>query len=647
MKRPLMLTSLLFFFFFLKATEIQDLRILLNSQINNKTIDIPKGTYLLDLTNGKNAFVFSAKKDITINGNGSTIICNRQNQAFQFTNCENVVFSNFIVEYDPPCASQGTIVEMSADKKTWTVELHQGYPTTGIQTDRILVYDKENKELKQNFTTISTPHISTISTSPTTKLQFTINNTATNPVVVGDYVSFSVYAEGNTQAHTFIITSCKNMKFENVTVYDSNCFSFLEYDGEKNHYYRCVVTRKLNDPKYPVDRLRAGIADAFHSKYATIGPIIEECKLEYTGDDCIAINGNFYPVYETNASEKSISFLTKSSNLSDVYVKTDDRFVCVNNNGAIRGRSTVVGVSTTSPTLAQRNAAFAKLVSVIDAESFTYGVKVKLDTWIDGSDAGDVIYSEDRIGSGFKVLRDTVGGNRSRAILIKSAEGIIEGCEIKNSAMSGIALAPEFNWMEAGCPKSIIVRNNTIDNCMFDSNMAWTSQFAALVVVSQAPNGSFAPAGSINNISIYGNRITNCPFPAIGITSTDGVYFANNSMIKSSWDRNHGSNFGVTNNKDLYRVNVSNFSTTIDVNPPAGLDNRQIEESFLYIADGKIYLKDMDNVVVRKFELYNLSGKCMFSTTNNILDVQHLPKGVYVMKILLSNNQLITNKYIL
>ena len=315
------------------------------------------------MTNGKYAYIFSNKKNITIDGNGSTIICNRQNQAFQFSNCENVTFKNFVVEYDPPCASQGTIVEMSADKRTWTVELHENYPTTGIQNDRILVYDKENRELKQNFTTISASGMTTQTVGTSTRLKFTSSwsNTATNPVVVGDYVSFSVVAEGNIQAHTFIISSCKYMRFENVTVYDSNSFSFLEYDGLQNHYYRCIVTRKLNDPKYPQDRLRAGIADAFHSKYAEIGPILEECRLEYTGDDCIAINGNFYPVYETNAIDNTVSFLTTANSLANVYVRANDKFVCVNNDGTIRGRAVVTNVSLAYPTQAQRDATFAKL----------------------------------------------------------------------------------------------------------------------------------------------------------------------------------------------------------------------------------------------------------------------------------------------
>lgn len=636
MKKKLLILVLCSSALFCKAAGEPDLRRLLDSQINNSVIDIPKGTYLLDLTTS-GAYIFSNKKNVIINGNGSTIICNKQNQAFDFRNCENVTFSNLFIEYDPPCASQGTITQLSADKRTWTVQLHLGYPTEGLDLGRILAYGKNTRELKQNMSTLSTQAITKISDNPAT-VRFQLDgwtNPDKNPIETGDFVSFSVYAPGNTQAHTIIITSCKHMKFDNIVVYDSNCFSFLEYDGVQNHYYRCKVTRKLNDPKYPVDRLRSGIADAFHSKFATIGPIIEECTLEYSGDDCIAINGNFYPVYETNKSEKSISFLTTSNSLSGVYVRKDDRFVCVNNDGSIRGRSAVASISTSNVSAQQRAATFAKLSQVTGAENYTYGVKVYLDTWIEGSATGDVIYSDDRIGAGFKVLRNTVGGNRSRAILIKSSEGMIEGNIIRNSAMSGIAIAPEFYWMEGGCPNNVIIRKNTITNCMFDSDMDWTSQFAALVVVSQAPNGQFAPSGSLNNISIYDNTITDCPFPGVGITSTDGVYFANNTMTESSWKRNHGRSFGVKNTQDLYRVNVTRFSSTVDVNSLADTPSDNQDNS-IYMTNGSIHfpiLKDGDHA---QFDLYDLMGKKLISRSVNPgqdITADFLQQGIYLATI--------------
>ena len=615
------------------ADELLNLRSVLDSQKSSQLINVPKGEYVLDLQNGKNAYVFYNLKGVTIEGNGSTIICNRQNQAFQFTSCQDVTFRNFIIDYDPPCTSQGTIVELSNDKKTLTVELHRGYPLEGITLSGKLLMFGKDRELIKNFQDVSALTYEVLSREPVVKIRFTLNiNLSPDriPLEVGDFVSFDVKAEGNTQAHTFIISECEHMNFENITVYDSNCFSFFETAGNSNRYYRCVVTRRLGDPRFEVDRLRAGSADCFHSKFATVGPTVEECRFEYTGDDCIAINGHFYPVYNANPQEKWLCYLTSAGTMSENYVRAGDELVCVNNDGSIRGKAIVRSVVRTTPSVADREATFAKLTAVTGSETYVYGVKAYLDSWIDGVAMGDVVYSNDRIGRGFKVLRDTVGGNRSRGILLKSSEGVVDGCVVRNTAMSGIALAPEFYWMEAGCPSNVVIRNNTVENCMYHADMG-TSQFAALVCVSQAPNGQFAPAGSLNDISIYNNKITGCPFPAVGLTSIDGVYFADNTIEKGDFDRNHGSNFGVQNNRDLYRVNIANFSTTEDVNsvPSAEVDERykvEMRDGYLMVSSNELRNLSLN--------VYDFFGRCVLSGfSTGPVYVGALPQGAYILRI--------------
>ncbi|MEI7504490.1 MAG: hypothetical protein WCJ61_14520, partial [Paludibacter sp.] len=127
-----------------------DLRTILNNQSSNAIINVPKGTYTLDLiSNG--AYMFSNKKNVTINGNGSTIICNRQKQCFAFTSCENVVFNNFYIEYDPPCCTQGTINTISTDKKTWDITIHDGYPVDSVKETKAQVFGQTTLELVKNF----------------------------------------------------------------------------------------------------------------------------------------------------------------------------------------------------------------------------------------------------------------------------------------------------------------------------------------------------------------------------------------------------------------------------------------------------------------------------------------------------------------
>ena len=316
-----------------------DLRAVLDAQKGNDcVIDIPKGTYVLDLKDGKGPYVFSYRKNVKIKGNGSTIICNFQNQAFSFDHCENMTFSDLIIDYDPPCSTQGTILSMSDDAKTLQVEIHEGYPMINPETeqDRVHIFDKDTRELVWDF--YSNQITDPIKFLDGRKIEINLAMPKIGVYKVGDYIVFNNIPKGYKR-HCMILNYCKNMTMSNVTMYDAPQFHFAEHYCENTHYYRCVIDRKKNDPRFPIDRLRPGIADGIHSKHATIGPTIEECTLLYLNDDPIAINGNFYPVSSVDADYKQLYVLTRDGSLGDFMLKQDENLVAVSNGGVIQGSS--------------------------------------------------------------------------------------------------------------------------------------------------------------------------------------------------------------------------------------------------------------------------------------------------------------------
>jgi len=608
-----------------------DLRTILNSQSANSVINVPKGTYTLDLiSNG--AYSFSNKKNVTINGNGSTIICNMQNQCFSFTSCENVVFNNFYIEYDPPCCTQGTINTISTDKKTWDITIHDGYPVDNVTGNKVQVFGQSTLELVKNSGDI---YGITVSKTGTRTFRLTGMSDKNSVVQIGDYVVLDVVATGtNIPAHGITLNACKNMSLDSITMYDSNCFSFYEYDCEKTHYYRCGVTRKPYDSKYTIQRLRAGCADGIHSKFAKIGPIIEECKVEYNGDDCIAVNGNFYPVYDINAASKSIYMLCSSSNLSDFKIGVGDSIVCVNNDGSIRGKGVAKAITTasTAPTTAQLTACYAKLGS--QRSQWTNGMVVTIDNWITGMAISDIYYSMNRSGAGFKVINNQVGHNRSRAILIKSSNGVINGNTVVGSAMSGIAVAPEFYWMEGGCPSNIEIGNNTIRNCMYNASMTGQSQAGALVVVSAAPQGGFSPAGGLKTYNIHDNIIDGCPRPCVVLTSIDGVNYYNNTTTPDlTMTRTHGSSLGVLNTKDFWKINVVNFAT---INTDVRETKINSENLIHFDKNGTISITGMQDGETAQLLVFDLPGRMLLNkkvSTAEKITLSNVNKGIYLISI--------------
>lgn len=625
------------------AEEYLDFHQIVRPQVaNNKTITLEKDAkYLLDIKNVGSFYILNLK-NLVIDGNGSTIICNKQQLAFFLRDCENVTLTNFKIEYDPPCSTQGTITKITNDR-TFEVQIHDGYPIPdrSIKQDRIEIYDKENKELIRNYhTTYATTNLAIDEVNR--KVSFTIANPKAGVYSEGDFITLNNVPEG-LPPHCFELSGCKNTKFDNITIYDSPHFSILEYDCDNSHYFRCTIDRKTNVPGRE-DRLRSGMADGINSNGALKGPKIEECIIRYNGDDCIAISGTLYPVYKSNQARKRIYFLTNGVNSTNVNFKVGDEVICMANDGSVRKRAKVTDVADapSAPTEEERKACFAKLPNILNSSTFTTGVSIQIDEWIDGSDSGDLIYSNDRIGNGFEIINSEIGHNRSRGLLIKSGEGKIMNNHVWGSAMSGLALCPEIYWMGAGLAYNVEISNNTIENCMFDATMRDTHQSAAFVVMSEAPCGGYAPASAMDNIRIHRNQIIGCPNPSVVITSVGTGYFYQNTINPDlSMIRQHGADHGIDNSLDYQEINVGIIHKDQD---PTGIDSHfdtAAANSFYVDQNNNLCLSGNLNDDLIMLSIHSIDGKQLSSESYNQesfpLSLNHLQSGLYVIRITCNN----------
>lgn len=627
-----------------------DLRAVLDAQKGKSVIDIPKGTYLLDLTNNIGPYAFSNLKDVTVNGNGSTIICNYQKQAFSIDHCENFTIKDLIIDYDPPCSTQGTVVSMTGDAKTLEIEMHEGYPLPDPETeqDRVHFFDPETMELIWNlYSNQITEPIEYLSDR---RIRVKLAMPKPNTYGVGDYIVLNNIP--NTYVgHMIISNYCKNLTFSNVTAYDSPQFFFGEHYCENSHYYRCVIDRRRNDPKYPIDQLRAGIADGIHSKHATIGPTIEECTIQYITDDPVAINGNFYPVCEVDKDYQQIYILARDYNLTDVTIKADENIVAVSNSGVRRGEAKPSRVRlSTAPTTAEINECLSYYNDIKDRRYINkVVVRFSDEEWkkIGDVQPGDVLFSTNRIGAGFKVINNTIGHVPGRGILIKSSNGKIQNNNISYTGAGAIIIAPEFNWMEAGLSTDLEISGNTIQTCFWKQNHN-RSQCAAISVVLEASNGDLGPAGGFKNISIHRNTIKDVPKPCVFLNGIDGGYFYKNTIEPATWERDHGASFLISNKKEYVTKNVANIITDED---PLGIDFPKVdevnEEAVLIDSSGRVSLKGYDGQKI-EMEVYKISGELVSEesfTTSSATSVNALKPGAYILH-LLCGGETFSRKYI-
>lgn len=196
-----------------------DLHEVLDRQKGRNLIEIPKGTYTLDVRNN-GPYKFHNLTDVHINGNGSTVICNNQEQAFSFYNCVRVELRDLTIDYDPLCFTQGEITAVAEDGSWFDVRIDEGYPVTGLAANRVQFYDPQTRLLKRNSITTYTSNYSALKQLGHNLFRAVKNGTWSAGEQVGDLVVMDVKTDKpNAGVHTVMLNKCYNTKLENVTVY--------------------------------------------------------------------------------------------------------------------------------------------------------------------------------------------------------------------------------------------------------------------------------------------------------------------------------------------------------------------------------------------------------------------------------------------
>jgi hypothetical protein len=372
----------------------------------------------------------------------------------------------------------------------------------------------------------------------------------------GDLVVFSREKQPKERGHAVISLACRQCRFENVVLYASNSFSFYEDGCERMVYSGCKFARKTDDKKVAFPRLRSGNADGLHSKSATVGPTVENCEFQYTGDDCIAINGRYYMVFRAEGA-----YIDLISDKNDIKIDEGDRVQCVKNNGVRAGEATVLSLENLSTETPEKLQQVLSSISIKRPERYKFIVRLQLDVPLNAQ-TGDVFCSLNRVGSGFSIKNCKIGHNRSRGMVIKASDGIISHNEVTGTAMSGIVVSPEFNWMEAGCSENLEISHNTIRNCMFQQTNRKMCP-GALAVVGLNGLWEVSPAGVFSNISIHDNLIEGCPRPCLGLTSVDGLLCYSNTILPDeNMIREHGIHYGSDNSMDIWTKNIIAYTGT-------------------------------------------------------------------------------------
>ena len=459
-----------------------------------KKINIPKGNYALELRGGR-PMRFENLRDIEINGNGSDVLCRIPSQIAQFRNCENVTFKGFSFDSAVLPFTQGTVAAVDTERGLWLdVEIHKGYESQRVTDERAQLFDPETHHLKKNLWTLGGERMERQNNG---NWRMTFRREDRNRRIdAGDLMVLGTRSAEPLATHTIVLDDSKNCTLEEITVYSSNCFSFLEHGCHGNKYFRCKLVKKENDPTKGFPRLRSGNADSFHSKHATLGPHVEECEFRDHGDDCIAINGNFYIVISSNVDK--VLLMERFGHRLEIKEGNPVRFTSF--EGTILGDAAVLSI-TERRGIDQRSITDAVQKYQLHGGSRELPrnhriYELTLDKAVPVESGGNV-YDLNRIGNGFVAKNNTMGYTRARGILVKCGNGKITGNTIVGCELGGIIVSPELYWLEAGYSENLQIENNTIRNCFFHHDRWGDSQPAAISVAATSAGGDVMEAGAM------------------------------------------------------------------------------------------------------------------------------------------------------
>lgn len=456
---------------------------------------------------------------VTLIAKDVEMICTETTQALSVENCRNVTIQGLTIDYDPLPFTQGRIVALAPDKSWLEFEIIEGYPENLEM--RIEIFDQHTEQLKVEtrydwgpFQALGN-HRYRVARG--TKHRF---DPTKDLEEIGDIlVTNSSTAPGGSAAHAILTSHSKDVVLEDIRLYASNCFSYLEHDCDGTTYRRCSIDRRpLAEDLQPrgLRRLRSSNADAFHSKHALRGPQIIGCTAKYQGDDCVNICGEYYMIMASH--QATIRILTRRpSNIA-----VGDTVELVSYTGERIKDAKVLAIAADGNVTAEEQAfLLAQRMNQGTKDGLakpnTEGWRLTLDRPVE-LPRGSVVCSTRRTGNGFLVKDCDFGYNRSRGILIKASNGQVVGNRLTGCWMSSVLVAPEWWWLESGSSCDLVIADNQITDC----------KGIAIDVIARGGNGAVAPSGAHRNITIRNNAILNSPLPNIHVTSTENLSIQNN-----------------------------------------------------------------------------------------------------------------------
>ena len=500
----------------------------------NLTLLFPKGEYHFSRTyarakyhavtnhdNGYKYFAFPLEgmRNVTVDGQGSEFIFHDVMTPFLVEGSENVLLTNFTIDWEEPFYIQGEVV--TSDPEAGSMDLHlTDFSRTVMEGDRLVLTNNGQALPFLGETMVFDPRTGAVAYNAA---KFLLGGVRTRTAEArrlpdGGYritAGFAGRPAPVGMVYVFKGPNGSNRLAPAIHVKDSEGFTarhlVIHHAGGMG-----VIAEKSGDLHLDdVDvRLRPGsgrmvttTADATHFCNCRGQVVIENCLFENMLDDATNVHGTYLKVERVVDDRTLIARLNHPQQFDYDFAAAGDE---------IR----VVAARTLAPKGCNRVVSCRKLNEVYALVRFEEPV---------GPDvaAGDGLenmswYPE------LTFRNNVVRNNRARSILLSSGRKMVVENNTFSSMMTSILFEGDLDhWHESGAVSDVVIRNNTFLDCCYGGNKAsviWINPH-----VEELPEGVFYE----RSIVIEGNRFRSFDRSVLNARSVDGLVFRNNVIEPS------------------------------------------------------------------------------------------------------------------
>lgn len=486
----------------------------------------PEGAYEKYVTvtnndNGLRRFIFAleGRKNVTINGNGSTFIFHGNVIPFLIENCTNVKIENLNIEYDFPFDLEGVVVANNENEKTFDLKIDKDNKYR-IKDD-ILYFGGYNWEyglgenIVYNAATKSPEYFtSNYEHHPWKNLlkakalgdrivRFSNVNSKKVPPVGSIYSDKGPGGE-NRKIVGFRVYKSKNLQLNNINVYHAGAMALIAEKTETISLNKFNVILKEGS-----SRIISATADATHFVNCKGKITLDNCRFENMLDDASNVHGTYMICNKViDPFKVSTKFGHYQQQGFDFAEKNDTiRFIDRTNL-----QSVGIGV--------------VKDVEMINENNYTITFEKQIPEFASKNIAIENISWMPSL----EVKNCTVKQNRARSLLISTSKTVLIENSYFSSMMAGIRICGDANyWFESGPVTSVTIRGNTFENLGIGGhNPQAILQIDPVIGKKYRADGYFH-----KNIVFENNTIKTFDPLIIYALSVDGLIIRNNTIIQT------------------------------------------------------------------------------------------------------------------